>query len=67
VIYSEPYAGGAGAAINLLLNNSVEAIQINDASRGIFSFWNSLINEGERFLDKVYKTDVTLKECNLND
>jgi DNA adenine methylase len=62
VIYSEPYAGGAGAAINLLLNNSVEAIQINDASRGIFSFWNSLINEGERFLDKVYKTDVTLKE-----
>lgn len=62
VIYSEPYAGGAGAAINLLLNNSVEAIRINDASIGIFSFWNSLINEGERFLDKVYKTEVTLKE-----
>jgi DNA adenine methylase len=36
--------------------------EINDASRGIFSFWNSLINEGERFLDKVCKTDVTLKE-----
>ncbi len=62
VIYSEPYAGGAGAAINLLLNNSVEAIRINDASRGVFCFWDSLINEGERFLDKVYKTDVTLKE-----
>jgi len=62
VIYSEPYAGGAGAAINLLLNNSVEAIRINDASRGIFSFWNSLINDGERFLDKVYKIDVTLNE-----
>jgi DNA adenine methylase len=62
VIYSEPYAGGAGAAMNLLLNNSVEAIRINDASRGIYSFWNSLINEGERFLDKVYKIDVTLKE-----
>lgn len=62
VIYSEPYAGGAGAAINLLLNNSVDSIRINDASIGIFSFWNSLINEGERFLDKVYQTDVTLKE-----
>ncbi|MBK9982091.1 MAG: DNA adenine methylase [Saprospiraceae bacterium] len=62
VIYSEPYAGGAGAAINLLLNNSVEAIRINDSSRGIYSFWNSLINEGERFIDKVDKTEVTLKE-----
>lgn len=62
VIYSEPFAGGAGAAINLLLNNSVEAIRINDASRGIFSFWNSLIQEGEKFLDKVYNTEVTLKE-----
>ncbi len=62
VIYSEPYAGGAGAAINLLLNNSVEAIRINDASRGIFSFWSSLINDGERFLEKVYNIDVSLEE-----
>lgn len=62
VIYSEPFAGGAGAATNLLLNDCVQAIRINDASRGVFSFWNSLINESERFLDKVYKTEVTLKE-----
>lgn len=62
VIYSEAYAGGAGAAINLLLNNSVKAVRINDASRGIYCFWNSLIKEGERFLEKVVNTQVTLKE-----
>ncbi|MBK7030886.1 MAG: hypothetical protein IPH45_17490 [Bacteroidales bacterium] len=49
VIYSEPYAGGAGAAINLLLNNSVEAIRINDASKGIFplTFFDKM--EGKDF------------------
>lgn len=62
VIYAEPYAGGAGAAINLLLNESVEAIRVNDASRCIYSFWSSLINEGERFIEKVNRTEVTLKE-----
>ena len=30
--YAEPYAGGAGAAINLLLNNHVDKIIINDAN-----------------------------------
>jgi DNA adenine methylase len=62
VVYSEPYAGGAGAAINLLLNDSVEAIRINDASIGIFSFWNSVLTESDRFLDEVDKVEVTLKE-----
>lgn len=65
VVYSEPYAGGAGAAINLLLNNSVEAIRINDASVGVFSFWNSLLTESERFLDKVNEVDISLKEWQL--
>jgi DNA adenine methylase len=62
VTYCEPYAGGAGAAINLLLNNSVDAIRINDASIGIFSFWHSILTHSERFLDRVNGIEVTLKE-----
>jgi DNA adenine methylase len=62
VVYCEPYAGGAGAAVNLLLNNSVAAIRINDASIGIYSFWNALIADGDRFLEQVEQTPVTLSE-----
>lgn len=62
VIYSEPYAGGAGAAINLLLNESVDAIRINDAAPGIFSFWHTLKTEGERFISKIEETEITLTE-----
>jgi len=49
VVYAEPYAGGAGSAINLLLNNKAEAIEINDISLGIFSFWYYLINKSSEF------------------
>lgn len=62
VVYAEPYAGGAGAAINLLLSNYVNEIVINDANIGIFSFWNSLINESDRFIQAIYDIPITLEE-----
>ena len=48
VVYVEPYAGGAGAALNLLFTRQVDKIIINDASIPIYSFWNSLINHSEQ-------------------
>ena len=62
VVYAEPYAGGAGAAINLLLNKKVDSIKINDANIGIYSFWYFLINESEKFLRKFNRTEVSLKQ-----
>lgn len=60
--YAEPYAGGAGAAINLLLNNHVDEIIINDANIGIYSFWYSLVNESDRFIQAIQNIPVTLIE-----
>ncbi len=65
VIYAEAYAGGAGTAINLLLENCVEGIKINDAAIGIFSFWFYLLKESDRFLDLFDKIDINLKEWQL--
>ena len=61
VSYAEPYAGGAGTAINLLLDGQVRRIYINDANIAIFSFWKYAINESERFIDKIEKTCVDLQ------
>ena len=61
VSYAEPYAGGAGTAINLLLDGQVSKIYINDANIAIFSFWEYAINEAERFIDKIQKTPVDLQ------
>lgn len=61
-IYAEPYAGGAGAGINLLLAGSVEKIYINDANTAIFSFWYSLKHFGSDFLDLFDNTEVSLDQ-----
>ena len=64
ITYVEPYAGGAGAAINLLLDGKVDRIIINDANPGVFSLWHYLITEAERFIQTVRETPVTLDEWN---
>lgn len=66
VVYSEPYAGGAGAGVNLLLSNKVERIVINDANIGIYSFWQAVRNETDRFCEKVLNCPINLEtwaEC----
>ena len=58
--YVEPYAGGAGAALFLLMNGYVDHIIINDLDPAIYSFWWSLLNENENFIELISKTDVTI-------
>lgn len=62
IVYAEPYAGGAGAAINLLLNGHVNEIIINDANIGIYSFWSALVTESDRFIQTINTIPVTLEE-----
>ena len=61
-VYVEPYAGGAGAALNLLFNGTVDKILINDANIAIFSFWDNLINNTQKFLRKFDSVTPTLEE-----
>lgn len=57
--YIEPFAGGAGVAIALLLNNDVKKIIINDYDKAIYSFWYSVLNHTEELIEKI-------KSCNIN-
>lgn len=60
IVYAEPYAGGAGSAINLLLSNLVDRIMINDANVGIYSFGKAFCNENERLCDWIMEQPVDL-------
>jgi DNA adenine methylase len=61
-IYVEPFAGGAGAALNLLFLEKVDSIIINDLDRAIFSFWKSILRDSRRFIEKIKSTDITIDE-----
>lgn len=60
--YIEPFAGGAGVALELLLSGTVDRIVINDSDQAIASIWKAMTRENETFLDKMWNTDVTLSE-----
>lgn len=61
-VYVEPYAGGAGAALGLLLGEHVSRIVINDADLHIYAFWWAILNRTAKFLDLLKKTPLTIRE-----
>ncbi|ALF14777.1 DNA adenine methylase [Lactiplantibacillus plantarum] len=44
-MYVEPFAGGAGIPMKLLINNQVNYIWINDYDKAIYSVWDAILND----------------------
>jgi DNA adenine methylase len=63
-IYIEPFAGGAGIALFLLLNNYVKKIHINDLDPSIYAFWHSLFYDMDKFIDLIRNTPICIEEWN---
>lgn len=61
-IYCEPFAGGAGVALTLLLSKKVKRIIINDVDICIASFWKSLLYDPQRFIYEINKCEISIKE-----
>lgn len=53
--YIEPFAGGAGVAIKLLLDNSVNSIWINDYDKAIYSVWYSILHQPKQLINLIEK------------
>lgn len=60
--YIEPFAGGAGIALELLEKEIVSNIVINDLDKGIYSFWRAILTETNRFIRDIRTVDLTIDE-----
>lgn len=60
--YVEPFAGGAGVALNLLFNRLVKNIYINDKDRAIYAFWKAITESTEEFINKIMEVNITIDE-----
>lgn len=60
--YVELYAGGAGAALNLLYNQTFSQIHINDYDYSIYSFWYAVLHQTEDFIKLIETTPITIEE-----
>lgn len=61
-VYIEPFAGGAGIAIELLEKNVVSQIVINDYDKGIYSFWRAILEDTNRFIEDIEHIPLTVDE-----
>lgn len=58
--YVEPYAGGAGVAIELLLLGLVRRIHINDLNPAVHAFWSAVLEDTDRLCDRVRMARVSI-------
>jgi len=59
--YAEPYAGGAGIALELLFQEYVSQVRINDVSQPIYAFWKSVLNDTDELCRRVRDTPISMR------
>jgi len=60
--YVEPYAGGAGAGLELLLKDVVGMVVINDLDPAIHACWKAMVKDTDEFLRLLERTPLSIKE-----
>lgn len=56
----EPFCGGAGASIPLLVTGVVSRLYLNDANPAIAAFWDSVFNDTDALISLIASTPVTI-------
>lgn len=62
ITYIEPFAGGAGVALSLLIEGVVDQVVINDYDKAIYSFWRALKESPQELIDLIEHTPLTIDE-----
>lgn len=60
--YAEVYAGGAAIALELLFSEFVKAVHINEFDRGVYAFWDSVVNDNDALCRRIMEVDVCIEE-----
>ena len=63
-VYVEAFAGGAGAALKLLMLEDVYEIHLNDKDEMVYKFWYSILNNTDEFIQMIHGCELTMEEWN---
>lgn len=58
--YAEPYAGGAGIGIEMLLCGYASVIHLNDLNFPVYTFWSSVLTDTERFCRRISRAKLDI-------
>lgn len=62
--YAEPYAGGAGLALRLLMDEYVSEIYLNDLDPSIYAVWYSILKYPEDMCRWIDALSITIDQWN---
>ncbi|MFL0390574.1 DNA adenine methylase [Curtobacterium sp. 179-B 9B NHS] len=65
IAYAEPFAGGAGAALKLLVDEVVRNIHINDLAPGVAAFWRAVFQDTAGLIRAIEQAPVTIDEWHV--
>jgi DNA adenine methylase len=60
--YVEPYAGGAGAGLGLLVTGQVKHVVVNDLDPAIHAFWQIVLQEPEFLMAQIRDANLDVAE-----
>lgn len=58
--YAEPFCGGSGIALSLLIAERVNEIYLNDIDRSVYAFWHAVVHDNKEMCRRIKETPVTL-------
>jgi DNA adenine methylase len=61
ICYAEPYAGGAGLALRLLMEEYVDHIYINDLNPSIYAFWYNVLKYPNEFCEWIENVPINIE------
>lgn len=61
-VYAEGFAGGAGAALTLLMQEDVGLIYLNDKDRFVYKFWKSVLENTDDLVRLIVDTKPSVSE-----
>ncbi len=62
VTYVEPFAGGAAIGLALLFEEYASTIHINDLSRPVYAFWQTVLHDSKDLCRRIEKAKLTVVE-----
>jgi DNA adenine methylase len=64
--YVEPYAGGAGVAMELLLDKKVAHVYLNDSSIHIYAMWKAMVSDPDGFCHRISRASLSIDEWKMH-
>lgn len=60
--YVEPYAGGAGAGLGLLVTGQVSRVVVNDLDRAVHAFWKTVAEDPDHLIERIRTVPLNVTE-----